>query len=481
MNPTTNFVDAARASSQSTTFLHVTLDHPGDRTIDDIADVRVSEGHAGSLPLQRSERHCSGKLPACHCCGSFRVARSFGGFFDSLRSLRMTPCFAVVVGMSVLLLTACGGPPHSQPSAIEADHDDHTEEQVVHLEDVNLEDFGIEIAVAGPGRLAVTAELPGEVQVNGDRMAHVAPRVGGVVREVRASLGDTVRKGQLLAVLDSRELADAKAVYLASAERLRMADSTFSREERLFKGKVSSEQDYLDAKQIRAEARIKLRTTEQKLLVLGVTATEIQKLPDSHEVALTDYRLLSPFDGTVIDRHITLGETVAAENPVFTVADLSSVWIDLSVYQRDIGAIRSGQSVRVETNHGDEAELVIDFVQPLVGEATRTALARIIAPNTDGHWHPGCFVKARVTTSASGEARVVVPDTAVIRMPDGDDVVFVATDEGFEPAGVTLGMRSAGRVEIISGLDPGQRYVVRGGFSLKAELGKAAFGDGHGH
>ncbi len=393
----------------------------------------------------------------------------------------MTAHFASVVGLGLLLIGCGAGPQSPARSAVEADHDDHAEERVVHIADGDLDELGIEIAVAGPGRIAVTAELPGEVQVNGDRMAHVAPRVGGVAREVRASLGDTVREGQLLAVLSSRELADAKASFLASAERLRMADATYSREERLFNGKVSSEQDYLDAKQSRAEARIELRTAEQKLLVLGVTAQDIRALPDSHDVALTDYRLLSPFDGTVIDRHITLGETVAAEDPVFTVADLSSVWIDLSVYQRDIGAVRSGQSVRVETNHGDEAELAIDFVQPLVGEETRTALARIIAPNPDGHWHPGCFVTARVTTSATGEARVVVPDTAVIRMSDGDDVIFVVTDEGYEPVVVTLGLGSGGRVAVESGLDPGDRYVAKGGFSLKAELGKEAFGDGHGH
>jgi len=384
--------------------------------------------------------------------------------------------------LSLLATIGCGGSSQPvEPTHVEDEYDQHDDERVVRINDDDLEALGIVIETAGPGRLAVTAELPGEVQVDGDRMAHVAPRVGGVVREVRASLGDSVRKGQLLAVLSSRELADAKATYLAAAERLRMADATFAREERLFKGKVSSEQDYLDAKQNRAEGRIEFRTSEQKLMALGVMAEEIRKLPDSHDVALTDYRLLSPFDGTVIDRHITLGETVAAEDPVFTVADLSTVWIDLSVYQRDIGAVRAGQKVRVETNHGDEAELVIDFVQPLVGEETRTALARIIAPNPDGHWHPGCFVKAKVATSAGDEARVVVPGTAVIRMPDGDDVVFVLTDEGFEPVMVTLGQRSGGRVEVVSGLEPGERFVARGGFSLKAELGKESFGDGHGH
>ncbi len=403
------------------------------------------------------------------------------GRCNSRRVLR-TGIRASVVALSLLAVIGCGGSPQSaEPTHVEDEHDQHADERVVHIEDVNLEALGIEIATAEPGRLEVIAELPGEVQVDGDRMAHVAPRVGGVVREVRASLGDTVRKGQLLAVLSSRELADAKATYLAATERLHMADATFAREERLFKGKISSEQDYLDAKQNRAEGRIESRASEQKLLALGVTAEEIRRLPDSHEVALTDYRLLSPFDGTVIDRHITLGETVAAEDPVFTVADLSTVWIDLSVYQRDIGAVRAGQTVRVETNHGDEAELEIDFVQPLVGEETRTALARIIAPNPDGDWHPGCFVKAKVATSSGNEARVVVPDTAVIRMSDGDDVVFVLTDEGFEPVVVTLGQRSGDRVEVVSGLEPGERFVSRGGFSLKAELGKASFGDGHGH
>ncbi len=389
---------------------------------------------------------------------------------------------ASLVVLSLLAAIGCGGGSQpADPTRAEDEHDQHGDERVVHIADADLEALGIVIETAGPGRLAVTAELPGEVQVNGDRMAHVAPRVGGVVREVRASLGDTVRKGQLLAVLSSRELADAKAAFLAASERLRMADATFAREERLFKGKVSSEQDYLDAKRNRAEGRIEVRTSEQKLQALGVTAEEIRQLSDFHEVALTDYRLLSPFDGTVIDRHITLGETVAAEDPVFTVADLSTVWIDLSVYQRDIGAVRGGQAVRVETNHGDEAELVIGFVQPLVGGETRTALARIIAPNQDGRWHPGCFVKAKVATSAGNEVRVVVPDTAVIHMNDGEDVVFVLTDKGFEPLVVTPGMRSGGWVAIEAGLDAGQRFVVQGGFNLKAELGKKSFGDGHGH
>ena len=169
-----------------------------------------------------------------------------------------------------------------------------------------------------------------------------------------------------------------------------------------------------------------------------------------------------------------------AGSPVLTVADLGTVWIDLSVYQRDIGSVRKGQTVRVATEHGEEEELQIDFVQPIVGEDTRTATARIVASNPKGIWPPGCFVAAEVTTS-SVEAEVVVPTSAVIRMEDGAEVVFVRVAESFEVRQVETGRRSRLGVEIVNGLEPGEAFAAEGGFSLKAELGKDAFGDGHGH
>jgi len=394
----------------------------------------------------------------------------------TLNQLVKTATFSITL---LIGTSGCGGGPSNETRTDgPASSDEHR--AVVRIDAADLGRMGIRIAEAGPADLEVTTELPGEVQVNGDRMAHVAPRVGGVVREVYASLGDTVRRGQLLADLDSRELADSKAAFLAAAERMTLADATYKREQRLWNEKVSSEQDFLDARKGRAEARIELRTAEQKLHALGVPQSQLDQLSGRHDATFTEYRLTAPFAGTIIDRHITIGETVAAGTPVFTVADLGSVWIDLSVYQKEIGTVRKGQSVRVGTPHGDDVELSIDFVQPIVGEDTRTAKARIIAPNTDGIWHPGCFVTARVTTSKA-EARVVVPVSAVIRMEGGDDVVFVETDDGFEPRHVALGRRARDHAEVVSGLEPGERYVAAGGFSLKAELGKDAFGDPHGH
>jgi cobalt-zinc-cadmium efflux system membrane fusion protein len=388
----------------------------------------------------------------------------------------------LMLALSLIAGGCGGGATDEEEIAAHNAAERHTYERLVRFDTEDLGALGLELETAGPGIIDVTIELPGEVQVNGDTTAHVAPRVGGLVREVFKSLGNRVSAGELMAILESRELADTKATFLAAYERLGLAQALFEREERLWKQKISSEQDYLDARNTLAEARIELRSTEQKLHALGFTQEELNALPNRHDATFTEYRITAPFDGTVIEKHITLGETIAAGTPVFTVADLSTVWIDLSVYQKDLGKIRGGQKVAITAAPHEEhaTDAFIDFVQPLVGEATRTALARIIMPNPDGRWTPGIFVTGSVVREEVG-ATVRVPSSAVIPLGDDESVVFVQTPEGFVPRPVHTGRRNHGFVEILTGLDPGERYVAKGAFSLKAELGKDAFGDGHGH
>ena len=386
--------------------------------------------------------------------------------------------------LALLVFGGCGGGGVTDEHEIAAQQtaEEHTDERLVRFDTDDLGALGIELETAGPGLIGVTIELPGEVRVNGDTAAHVAPRVGGVVRSVFKSLGNRVHSGELMAILESRELADTKATFLAAYERLGLAQALFEREERLWKQKISPEQDYLDARNALAEARIELRATEQKLHALGFSQEELTALPNRHDATFTEYRITAPFDGTVIEKHITLGETIAAGAPVFTVADLSTVWIDLSVYQKDLGKIRGGQRVTITAAPHEEraTTAVIDFVQPLVGEATRTALARIIMPNPDGRWTPGIFVTGSVVREEV-EVAVQVPTSAVVPVGDDESVIFVQTPAGFEPRPVHTGIRNHGFVEVLAGLEPGERYVARGAFSLKAELGKDAFGDGHGH
>jgi cobalt-zinc-cadmium efflux system membrane fusion protein len=359
-------------------------------------------------------------------------------------------------------------------------HAGHADEALVKLSAEQIREFGILVATAGPGAIDQYAELPGEIVLNADRLAHVVPRVSGIVRQVNSSLGDRVRAGELLAVLESRELADAKAEFLAARERLTLAQATFEREEGLWEKKVSAEQDFLAARQSLAEARIALNSARQKLHALGYAEADLQQLVTRPELAASHYRITAPFAGTVIEKHLTLGEIVNADAAILTIADLATVWVDINVYQKDLARIRKGQPVVVAIGHDiPDVTGEIAWLGPLVSEATRTAKARVILSNPDGLLRPGLFVTARVAV-ASEPVAVRVPKTALQTMDD-QVVVFIQDADGFEPQPVQTGRESAEYVEITAGLSQGQSYVSKGAFTLKAQLGKGAFGDGHNH
>jgi cobalt-zinc-cadmium efflux system membrane fusion protein len=361
----------------------------------------------------------------------------------------------------------------------EEEEESHSEE-IVRLSDSEVLEFGVTLATAQGGTLNQNIELPGEIVLNADRIAHVVPRVSGIVWEVRATVGDQVNRGQLLAVLESRELADAKASYLAALERETLAQANFKREERLWGKKVTSEQEYLDARQALAEARIASKSREQQLLALGFTYDVLKELPGLQDATFTRFEIRAPLAGTIIEKHMTLGENVGAESDVFTIADLSTVWVNLNIYQKDLVSVRKGQTVRIEIGHGiRSAEGKIAWVGPQVDEGTRTAKARIELSNPDGNFRPGLFVTAKVAVGGF-EAGLVVPKSA-LQTFERKTVVFVRTEEGFEPKTVERGRQNGKIVEILSGLTAGQTYAAEGSFTLKAQLSKGAFGDGHNH
>ncbi|MCA9726536.1 MAG: efflux RND transporter periplasmic adaptor subunit [Candidatus Eisenbacteria bacterium] len=283
----------------------------------------------------------------------------------------------------------------------EDEHDGHSEHDLVRLPEHEIEEFGIVVASAGPGRVETTVELPGEVQPNADRLAHIVPRYSGIVQEVRARIGDQVQQGQVLAVLESDE-------------------------------------------------------------------------------SLASFEVRTLISGTVIGKHITLGEAASRERDAFVIADLSTVWIDLTVYQRDLETIRPGQRADVFVGH----DLVHDsgtvsYVTPVVDERTRTATARLVLPNPERKWRPGMFVTARVVVE-SEDVPLVVPRTA-LQTVEGRTAVFIETPDGFRPRPLQLGRHGESLVEVVAGIEPGERYVAEGGFTLKAELEKDSFGHGHAH
>ncbi len=344
--------------------------------------------------------------------------------------------------------------------------------------------FGIVVEKVTRNRLEVLAQARGEITLNRDRMAHIVPRVSGIVQEVRSTLGDFVEKGGVMAILESRELADAKTEYLSATKHLKLARSVFQREEKLWRKKVSSEQDYLTAERDFAETRITLQNCEQRLRILGFSEAGLKKLPSEPIAELTRFAVRSPFSGRVIKKNIVLGEVISDAVEIFVVADLKTVWVDLNLFRKDADNIRKGQKVMITVSSQTQPiEAVIDYVAPLVNEKTRTTLARIVLDNHNEKLRPGSFITAEIVTKKISSG--VVVDRDILQDVGGQTCIFIQDDHGFEPRPVTLGRANEKDVVITAGLHPGEMMVIKNGFRLKAALetgvGSGCSSPGHVH
>ncbi len=369
--------------------------------------------------------------------------------------------------------------PHSFDVKVAAEHlqrryewEYSQEEGRVALDPEALRSAGIEVETAGPARIRTLLDLPGEINLNQNRLAHVVSRVDSVVTAVYKNLSDPVKKGEVIAVLESRELADLKGGYLASLKRQDLARATFEREKRLWQAKISAEQDYLTSRKDLAEGDIAVEIALQKLLALGLSKQELQALARGTGETLARFDLRAPFDGIVIEKHMVQGEAVEADTTVFVIADLSSVWGEITVYAKDLNLVRLGQEVTVKSAALDlMASGTLSYLGPLVGEETRSAQARVHIANPDGRWRPGLFVTVEVVQEEV-TVPVAVAAEAIQTYRDWS-VVFAQFGELFEARPLELGRSDAQWVEVVKGLSAGERYAARNSFVLKAELGKS--------
>jgi len=395
-------------------------------------------------------------------------------------------CAILSIRTSILALTlalaACGQGQQPEPDA-HAEDGQH-EEDVVRLSTGQAEAAGVRITKAIAAPIGESLELPAEIRFDPDRLARVAAPISGLITEVLVSEGDTVRSGQTLAIISSRELAELKSDYLDALSAEGLARAEAAREEVLWKERATSEASLQTRRAALTQATSAREAAETKLHAIDIGHEVLDALPQSADGSRANFHLRAPLAGQVILRDATVGEAVGsgedAERRLFAIADASVVWADIAIYRNDLGRIHVGQDVDILGERGATlASGKIGYVSPVIDQASRTATARVVLDNSDNRLRPGQIARSRLTL-ATGYMGVSVPDAA-IQTIEGGPAVFVPHPEGFEVRRVSPGRSAAGQTEILSGLEAGDAYASEGAFTLKSEMEKSAFGDGHAH
>jgi len=373
-----------------------------------------------------------------------------------------------------------GGHDEGKEHAGEKDgHGGHGEEGAVSMTVEAQKQNGVVVAAAAPQRLAGVISATGKVEANADRIAHVSPRISGKIVSVRASLGDSVAAGQPLVTLDSVELGEALNRYHQSKTRLALAQSSMDRIKALVEKKIAARKDILQAETDYTMAQTELHTDEERLALYGVSAPDLTSA--GHRKPLLPVR--SPIGGVITEKHAIVGELADPSKSLFTVADLSSVWVMVDINEKDLAKVHRGQSATVTLGAFPDVKLKgrITYIADLVDVSSRTVKARVEVANPGRKLKPEMFATVELTLAADAPPVLAVPEDALQDL-DGKKVVFVAEKESeFAARPVQTGRAAGGLVEIVSGLKEGERYAVKGSFILKSELKKGEMTDEHGH
>ncbi|MBW2942921.1 efflux RND transporter periplasmic adaptor subunit [Zhongshania aquimaris] len=308
--------------------------------------------------------------------------------YDTIKTPIINAIFYATICFSVLVAHAESG---------HGDEEDHDEGHI-ELSQEQMKHAGIGLAQVGPGAIRETLAVYGVITSNAEQTQAVTARYDGVIRAVNKTIGDNVRKGDVLVTVEANE-------------------------------------------------------------------------------SLKTYPIYSALNGVISQRNANIGEQTN-DKTLFVVEDYSSVWVDLSVFPKDIAKLSLGQTVRIKsTNHASTGEGRIIFIATQGNPSNQATTARVLLNNVDNLWKPGLFVNAEITQTETAAATVI--NNEAVQLIEGETVIFVKGDEGFEPRNITLGRTDGEASEVLRGLKVGETYVIKNSFVLKSEMGKEDAEHGH--
>jgi cobalt-zinc-cadmium efflux system membrane fusion protein len=389
------------------------------------------------------------------------------------------------------MLAGCGRGSSSEPAqgtSANAEHkpegsaqpEHHDEPTVVELSPDSLERAEIRIEAVRDMTSGQVLMAPAELQPNADRIARVGPRVPGRIARVIVALGANVRAGQALATIRSPAVAEAAATLDSARATENLARRSLARERDLFERKVSAQREVLEAEAALATAEAAVRAAEARLATMGFSAPSGDAQGSDPVVTVT-----SPIAGTVIERTAAADAPVGPDSVLFTIVDLSSLWLTVRVPETSASAIRTKQHVSVVVGALPDRHVEgrVEYIAPIVAPETRTVDVRVQVPNRGRELRPGMSATARFDLppqrSASSDTRVLVPRTAIQELNQATVVFVPDGDRRFKPQPVTLGSSFGNDVEVVSGVKVGDRIVVQGAFTLKAQAIRGAVADPH--
>lgn len=374
---------------------------------------------------------------------------------------------AAALGFTAARLTAPKSPsarpaasaPHVEAEA-ESSHD------AVAISTSAAREAGIATETVALGGLSSEVLAQATVAAAPDGQAVLTAHAAGSVTRIFKRLGDPVRAGETVALVESREAAQVAADRSVAAAKAGLATKTLARERRLDELGVSARQDFEQAQAETATAAAEVRRAQAAASAVRVTG-------DGRSVAVA-----SPISGRITAAPASLGAFVASETELFRVADPRRIQIEAQVTAPDAARIAPGSSATIEDASGAQLSATVRSVTPALNPETRSATV-VLSPTGVGSLQPGQLARVRIRLkSGRAVSAMVVPEDAVQTI-EGRSVVFVRAAQGFKVRPVTLGQRNAGRVEITAGLKPGEEVATRNAFLLKAELGKPGEEEGH--